>query len=78
MPNIPIVKTKVLLKYLIKYGCDEISIRGSHHKMFNPETNMTSMIAIHGGQDVDKGSFSGILSQLGIDIDDFLEFMKNN
>ena len=78
MPKIPIIKAKILLKFLTKYGCDKTTIRGSHNKLYNPKTNMTSIIAIHGGQDVDKGSFSGILKQLGIDIEDFLEFMKNN
>ena len=78
MPKIPIVKAKIFFKYLTKYGCDEISIRDSHHKLFNPVTNMTSIFAIHGDQDVDKGSFSSILKQLGIDVDDFLEFIENN
>ena len=78
MPKIPIIKAKHFLSFLEKYGCTEISIRGSHHKMFNPKTSMTSVVTVHSGQDFDKGSFSGVLSQLGIDADDFLEFMKNN
>ena len=76
MPKIPIIKTKSFIELLIKYGCSEISVRGSHHKIFNPRTNRTSVVAIHGGQDLDKGSFSGILRQLDIDIEDFLEFIK--
>jgi len=78
MPKIPIVKVKIFLKYLLKYGCEEISIRGSHHKIFNPQTNMTSFVTVHGNQDFDKGSFSGVLSQLSIDVAEFLEFMENN
>jgi len=78
MPNIPIIKAKDFLKFLVKYGCEEISMRGSHHKIFYDVTNKTSVVAIHGGQDLDKGSFSGILNQLDIDIEDFLEFIKNN
>ena len=78
MPKIPIVKAKDFLSLVEKYGCDEISVRGSHHKMFNPKTNETSIITVHGGQDLDKGTFSGVLKQLGIDIDDFLDFMKKN
>ena len=78
MPKIPIVKAKVFLGFLMKYGCDEINVRGSHHKIFNSKTGRTSVIAVHSGQDLDKGSFSGILNQLDIDIENFLEFMKNN
>ena len=78
MPKIPVVKAKDFFSFLLKYGCDKISVRGSHHKMFNPKTNMTSIVSVHGGQDLDRGSFSGALSQLGIDVNDFLEFIKNN
>ena len=78
MPKIPIVKAYDFLNLIVKYGCEKISVRGSHHKMFNPQTGKTSIVSIHGGCDVDKGSFAGALSQLGIDIDDFLDFMKNN
>jgi len=77
MPNIPVIKAKDFLKLLLKYGCEETSVRGSHHKIFNPDTNRTSIIAIHGGQYLDKGSFSGILRQLGIDIEEFLLFMND-
>jgi len=78
MPKIPIIKAKAFLKFLEKYGCEEISVRNSHHKIFNPETNRTSVVSVHGGQDLAKGAFSGTLRQLGVDIDEFLEFMKNN
>ena len=74
MPKIPIVKGKDFLKMLDKYGCDPVSVRGSHHKVFNPKTNKTSVVTVHGGQDLDKGSLKGILNQL--DIDDFLDFIK--
>ena len=76
MPKIPIIKAKDFIKFLDKYGCEEISVRGSHHKIYNPVNSRTSVIAIHGSQDLDKGSFSGILKQLGIDIDDFIKFIK--
>jgi len=76
MPKIPVVKAKDFLNLLTKYGCEEISVKGSHHKLFYSPTNKTSVVTIHGGQDLDKGSFKGILNQLGIDVDDFLEFVK--
>lgn len=75
MPKIPVIKAKDFYSFLIKYGCREISVRGSHHKIYNPNTNKTSVVSIHSGQDVDKGSFAGILSQLEIDIDEFIRFV---
>jgi len=78
MPKIPIIKAKNFLDFLVKYGCDEMSIRGPHHKVYNPVTNETSVVAIHGSYDLEQWAFSKTLKQLGIDVDDFFEFMKNN
>jgi len=41
-----------------------------------PSTNKPAIVPIHGGKDISKGLFSAILGQLGIDIDDFLDFMQ--
>ena len=78
MPKIPIVKCKDFYKQLLKYGCLPVSIRGSHHKITYPHTKATTVISIHASQDVSKGAYSSTLSQLGIDINDFLEFVRNN
>ena len=76
MPKIPIIKAKDFRKYLLRYGCEAVNSRGSHFKVYNPKTNRTSTIAIHSGNDVDRGSFSGVLSQLGIDINDFIDSIQ--
>ena len=75
MPKIPIVKAKDFCKHLIRYGCEEISIRGSHHKIHNPSTGRTSVVAIHSGKEVDRGAFSSVLSQLGIEVSEFIKFI---
>jgi len=75
MPKIPTIKAKDFLKYLIKYGCTELTTHGSHHKV--KYKNKISIVAIH-NKDYAKGSFSGILSQLEINIDDFIEFIEKN
>jgi predicted RNA binding protein YcfA (HicA-like mRNA interferase family) len=76
MPKIPIVKAKDFYTCLLKYGCTKMQVRGSHHKIYNPYTNKTSTVSIHSGKDVTKGAFAGVLSQLGIDINDFIEFIN--
>ena len=57
------------------YGCEIINVNGSHHKVIYK--NNTSTVAVH-KKDFDRGSFSGVLKQLGIDMNEFIEFMKNN
>ena len=76
MPKIPIVKSEDFYKYLLKYGCTSVGVRGSHHKICNPKTNKVSIVAVHIGKDFDRGSFLGVLNQLGIDVDDFAAFIQ--
>jgi predicted RNA binding protein YcfA (HicA-like mRNA interferase family) len=78
MPKIPIIRAKDFYKYLLKYGCKPVSVKSSHFKVNNPKTNAVSTVPIHGGQDIGKGLFAAIIAELGIDIEDFLEFIKNN
>ena len=78
MPKIPILKAKDFYAHLIKFGCVAVSVRGSHHKLQNPATSRTSVVAIHAGKDVDRGAFSSVLSQLEIDIEDFIRFIHKN
>jgi len=76
MPKIPVIKAKDFCDYLIRYGCEEVSIRSSHHKIRNPKNGKVSVVTIHTGKDIDKGAFASTLGQLGIDTDDFLNFIK--
>jgi len=78
MPRLPMISGKDYIKFLEKYGCTIVSIRGSHYKMYNPETNKTAPIAIHARKDVGKGAFSSTLNQLGINVDDFLKLCNKN
>ena len=78
MPNIPIVKAKDFYKYLIKYGCEPVSVKSSHFKLNNPKTGAVATVPIHSGKDLNKNLFVPILKQLNIDVEDFLEFIKNN
>lgn len=78
MPRIPRIKAKDFFKYLKKYGCTEISINGSHHKVVNNKNNKVSVVAIHSNEDIYPGMFSGILKQLEININDFVKFIEKN
>ena len=78
MPKLPIVKAKDFYGYLLKYGCIPVSTSGSHFKVSNPKTAAVAVVPIHGGRDLSKHLFAAALSQLGIDVDDFLDFMDKN
>ena len=76
MPRIPSVRSKDFHAFLIRYGCREQGTRGSHCKLHNPETGKTTVVPIHGGKDIKKGTFAAVLRQLDIDADDFVAFME--
>ena len=76
MPSLPTMKAKDFHKFLLKYGCEHVSVRGSHYKVLNPASGEHSTVPIHSGKDLKKGTLAGILKKLGIDAEDFVEFVK--
>ena len=78
MPKIPVIKAKDFYKYLLKYDCTPIGVTGSHHRIINTLNNQVSIVAIHGGRDLAPPLLAKTLKDLGIDLEDFLEFMKEN
>ena len=61
---------KYLIKTLEKNGFIFKRSKGSHQLYFNPNTNKTVIVPIHGGKDLKMGTFLAILKQAGININD--------
>ena len=59
---------KHLIKTLEKNGFIFKRSKGSHQLYFNPATNKTVVVPVHGGRDMKKGTFLAILKQAGIDM----------
>ncbi|GHV07528.1 hypothetical protein FACS1894217_08520 [Clostridia bacterium] len=76
MPELPLISAKKFLALLLKYGCEEVRVRGSHHRVLNPKNGKSSVLPVHSGRDLKRGTFAGILRQLGIDSTDFILFMR--
>lgn len=58
---------KNLIKILEQHGFIFKRSKGSHHLYFNPITNKTVIVPVHGGKDLKKGTFLAVLKQAGID-----------
>ena len=56
-----------LIKVLEENGFMFKRSKGSHHLYYNPVTNKTIVVPVHGGKDLKKGTFFAILKQTGID-----------
>ncbi len=76
MPKIPRIRSKDFFQYLKKFGCEEISVHGSHHKIHNSKTNKTSIVAIHTNEILYPGMFTAILKQLDINSEEFINFIS--
>jgi predicted RNA binding protein YcfA (HicA-like mRNA interferase family) len=59
---------KYLIKLLEQNGFFFKRSKGSHQIYFNPVTNKTVIVPVHGGKDMKKGTFMTILKQAGINI----------
>lgn len=61
---------KHLIKILEAHGFIYKRAKGSHQLYYNSETNKTVTVPVHGGKDMKKGTFLGILKQAGINKDE--------
>jgi predicted RNA binding protein YcfA (HicA-like mRNA interferase family) len=57
---------KNLISILEKRGFLFKRSKGSHQLYYNPTTNKTVIVPVHGGKDMKKGTFLAILKQADI------------
>ncbi|HAC15229.1 MAG TPA: hypothetical protein DCE78_04700 [Bacteroidetes bacterium] len=61
---------KHLINFLEKNGFIFKRSKGSHQLFYNPVTNITVIVPVHGGKDMKKGTFLAIIKQAGLDKND--------
>lgn len=60
------LSAKHLIKLLEQNGFILKRAKGSHQLFYNPVTNKTVIVPVHGSKDLKKGTFMAILKQAGI------------
>jgi predicted RNA binding protein YcfA (HicA-like mRNA interferase family) len=65
------LSAKYLIKILLQNGFFFKRAKGSHQLFYNPTTNKTVIVPMHGGKDLKKGTFMAIIKQAGIDKKDW-------
>ena len=58
---------KNLIKFLEENGFIFKRSKGSHNLYYNPVTNKTVIVPVHGGKDMKKGTFLAVIKQAGLD-----------
>jgi predicted RNA binding protein YcfA (HicA-like mRNA interferase family) len=61
---------KYLIKFLEENGFIFKRSKGSHQLYYNPVTNKTVIVPLHGGKDMKKGTFLAVVRQAGLDKND--------
>ena len=61
---------KVLIEILKNNGFNFKRAKGSHNVYYNPISNKTVIVPMHGSKDMPKGTFYAVLRQAGIDLSD--------
>jgi predicted RNA binding protein YcfA (HicA-like mRNA interferase family) len=69
MPTLPAVRGERIVQALEKSGFKLARVTGSHHIMRHPDGRGTT-IPVHKGRDVAKGTLRGILSDIGMTIEE--------
>jgi predicted RNA binding protein YcfA (HicA-like mRNA interferase family) len=62
------LSSKYLISLLEQNGFFFKRSKGSHHLYYNPISNKTAVVPVHGGKDLKKGTFLSIVKQAGIEI----------
>ena len=69
MPPVPSLPDLRIVRALGRHGFKVARVSGSHHIMRHPDGRGTT-VPVHGGRDVAKGTPRGLLSDVGMSIDE--------
>jgi len=70
-----VLKGKELIRVLIKLGFFEYHRVGSHAQ-FKHNDGRRITVPVHSGKDITTGTLRGIISDLGISVEEFIEQLK--
>ena len=59
-----------LIKFLEENGFIFKRSKGSHQLYYNPVSNKTVIVPVHGEKDMKKGTFFAVIKQAGLDKND--------
>ena len=76
MPKLPVLSGKQLLKLLQKNGFVVVRQKGSHVFLEDKNEELTTVIPLHGNEDLGKGLLKAILNDLELSVDELVEMLK--
>jgi predicted RNA binding protein YcfA (HicA-like mRNA interferase family) len=76
MPKLPVLSGKQLLKLLQKNGFSVVRQKGSHVFVENKDGELTTVIPLHGNEDLGKGLLKAILNDLELPVEELVDMLK--
>jgi predicted RNA binding protein YcfA (HicA-like mRNA interferase family) len=77
MPKMPIIKAKLMIKFIQSLGFNQVRQRGSHRFFRHPD-GRTAVIPVHKGEDLGRGITSKILKDVEVTKGDFLNWYQKH
>lgn len=75
MTRLPALKARDLVKLLKKIGFKEMRQKGSHLFFQHPD-DRTTLISVHGGEDIGRGLLRQILREIELSPEEFIDLLK--
>jgi len=76
LPKLPVVSGPEVVRALCRAGYDPFTKEGSHQSLRHRVTGRKVTVPIHAGRDLKPGIVHGILKQVGLTVDEFLELLR--
>ncbi|EFC79520.1 type II toxin-antitoxin system HicA family toxin [Parafrankia sp. EUN1f] len=76
MPPVPSLPGKDVVRALQKAGFELVRIKGSHHRLRNPDrAGIDVTVPVHAGRDIPKGTLRQILADAGLTVEDLQKLL---
>lgn len=76
MPKLPVLRSKELIRVLIKLGFYKHHQVGSHAQFKHPDGRRVT-VPIHSGKDIGRKTLKGIIDDINITIEEFIKFLRD-
>jgi predicted RNA binding protein YcfA (HicA-like mRNA interferase family) len=74
-PKLPVITSRDVIKVAVKIGFVLDRQSGSHAVFLNRQKNLRIVIPIHKGKDIKKKTLKAIIDDLGITVEEFVNFL---
>lgn len=75
MPKLPVLSGKKLLSVLLRVGFVEVRRKGSHVFVESNDSELRTVIPIHGNEDLGRGLLKKILNDLDLEGADLIKLL---